>query len=189
MSEPRPHDPFAPAQTLALPVARLERAGVDEAAREHLAAYFAELPVRGRRDLVQSIVRTSDTAIRARFVTERGDEQLARLTNPQLHDRLRARGLPISGKKDELVERLLASFGEEPADPAATDPAADGEQAGEQAGEQPAEATQDGLGDPDPAEDPDPASETPEASTDAAGSTTDPEPAAPAGSTAATQED
>mmetsp|Transcript_4476 Transcript_4476/g.11252 ORF Transcript_4476/g.11252 Transcript_4476/m.11252 type:complete len:86 (-) Transcript_4476:87-344(-) len=35
------------------------------------------------------------------------EEMLAKLTVPELKDRLRAANLPVSGKKAELIERLL----------------------------------------------------------------------------------
>lgn len=136
-------DPYAPfpagprAVAAQFPRARLERAGVPDAVVAELEAAFPNLPDNERADLVRYVNGHSDAAIVERFgegpppapVTR---EVLENETVDDLEARIRAwneahpdEHLAVSGRKGELVGRLLDAYADEeqPEAPAPAAPA------------------------------------------------------------------
>lgn len=107
----RNYDPFAPAPA-GFPERRLRRAGLDDAAIAQLRTRFGEMVAEQRRELSRFVARNPDRVVRDRFASGRTREDLEELHVDDLQDLLRERpgGLSTTGRKAELVDRLLASY-------------------------------------------------------------------------------
>jgi hypothetical protein len=137
-------DPYRPfgAAPAAFPRTRLERAGVDPATIEQLAGSYPTLPGDEQNDLIRFVTSHSDVAIAERFGAQSEQpaqseqssdavtrEDLEALTVDELEERIREwnrthdedQHLAVSGRKGELIGRLLDAYApeedEEPAEP------------------------------------------------------------------------
>lgn len=107
----RRYDPFAPAPA-GFPERRLRRAGLDDASLGSLRTRFDEMGAAERAELARFVARNPDPVIRERFAAGRTREELEALHVDDLQDLLRERpgGLSTTGRKAELIDRLLASY-------------------------------------------------------------------------------
>lgn len=104
------YDPFAPAGR-PFPAARLTRAGVDDATVARLREEYAGMNAREQRELARFVASNTDHRIADRYQGRRSREDLEHMTvDDELIPLLRERGLSTSGRKAELVDRLLASY-------------------------------------------------------------------------------
>lgn len=110
-------DPFTPPATAgvvaptppadaspALVEQRYARAGLDEETRARLGEWFAGLTPERQREYAGQLDTLPDHAIAERYTVPDGD--LSELTVDRLADLCRARGVPHTGAKADLVERL-----------------------------------------------------------------------------------
>lgn len=135
---PTEHDPFAPHHTVSradspdaddFPEARLLRAGIDADHVARLSAWFDSADPEERHTWREGVRSAPDQAL-GRFTTPEGMD-LGDLTKDQLEDLLRARELPVSGNKPDLIQRLTQETPSEPLEatgdgPGAPEPGAAG---------------------------------------------------------------
>lgn len=104
------YDPFAPAAP-GFPDRRFRRAGVDDATLDRLREEYAGMDREEQQALTRFVARNTDRSIVARFQGRRSREDLEHMTvDDDLLPLLRERGLSTSGRKAELIDRLLDSY-------------------------------------------------------------------------------
>lgn len=133
----RAHDPFAPAARPSYPRTRLLRAGLDEETVDRLETEYDALDYRRRVEFGRYVSAHSDDAVRERFAegvegVEQPEqpeepapiptyEELNALTLDVLEERIRSWNaahpdgphLAVSGRKGELIGRLLDAYEQE----------------------------------------------------------------------------
>jgi hypothetical protein len=104
------YDPFAPAGR-PFPAARLSRAGVDDATVTRLRDEYAGMNAKEQRELARFVASNTNRRIADRYQGRRTREDLEHMTvDDELIPLLRERGLSTSGRKAELIDRLLDAY-------------------------------------------------------------------------------